>query len=300
MAKYNFKKRDAFKIADQKRKEDAKTKKAKTHADRIQVVSSDMLRTSRLNGGSFPSLGLTLQEVYAQLAANANAPDNAPLRQTTMTQAYEDTHQVHAAAMPPFAAAMPPGAPLRQTTMTQAYEHPDPVAVLPPGWQACRGEDDKTVYFHKATRTFEASLDDLLFKKKKPRSAPPAAHITPDAPRKKTPPPRTTDSGPPDSPPRPDAPKSCSIVITSPTRKITITRVPGVVDLMTSGSSGGSSDEETDLEGPKTCDLPATPDFARAAFDFGRRRNWDSADDSASDNSSRDSADSDDKSKSLL
>jgi hypothetical protein len=295
LARFNHKKRDESKIADQNRKEEAKSKKAKAHADRIQVVSSEMLRSSRLNGGSFPSPGLNLEEAYAQLQVAANAPPPAAMRQMTMTQAYDTdagpyyTPLVHAPAMPPCA-------PLRQTTMTQAYEDPNPLVpppgplVLPPGWQAYSGEDKKVLYFHEATGQFEASLDDLFKKKKQEltttRSAPPpmkkpelttrrrsapSAHITPDAARK-TPPPRT-DS------PRPDAAISCSIVINSPTRKITITRVPGVIDLMTSGPSSSSSedDEETDLEfRPKT--LPATCDFARP-------RALDSASDSTSDSS---------------
>jgi hypothetical protein len=67
---------------------------------------------------------------------------------------------------------------------------------------------------------------------------------------------------------------------------MTITRVPGVVDLLTSGSSENEKeesddDEETDLEfQAKTCDLPLTDDFTR--------RTWDSG------------SDSDDKSQSLL
>jgi hypothetical protein len=291
LARFSFKKRDESKIADQQRKEDAKSKKAKTHADRLQVVSSEMLRNTRLNGGSFPSPGLNIGEAYAQLQHAANAPTPAamppswagpPLRQMTMTQAYADdtTH-------PPT---------------TNENQDPNPV-VLPPGWQAYRGDDEKVVYFHKATGKFEGSLDDLLLKKKKPelttgrwRSAP-SAHsiITPDAARK-TPPRSSTDtddsaprtgSTPRTESPRPDAANSrSSIIITSPIRKITITRVPGVVDLLTSGSSENENeesddDEETDLEfQAKTCDLPLTADFTR--------RTWDSG------------SDSDDKSQSLL
>jgi hypothetical protein len=81
LVRFNHKKRDKSKIADLKRKEDAKAKKLKTHAERIQVVSSDMLRTSRLNGGSFPSPAPTVQEAHAHLQQDA-----APLRQSRMTQ----------------------------------------------------------------------------------------------------------------------------------------------------------------------------------------------------------------------
>jgi hypothetical protein len=80
LVRFNHKKRDKSKIADLKRKEDAKAKKLKTHAERIQVMSSDMLRTSRLNGGSFPSPALNVQEAHAHLQ------QDAPLRQSRMTQ----------------------------------------------------------------------------------------------------------------------------------------------------------------------------------------------------------------------
>jgi hypothetical protein len=130
---------------------------------------------------------------------------------------------------------------------SEAGKDLEPVVVLPPGWQAYRGEDHKVVYFHKATGTFEASLD-VMFQEKSPITPPAAAHITPDAARnKKTPP-----CGPP--PTRPDAAKSCSVVdvaASSPTRKkITIIQVPGVTDLMnsdpSSNSSGGSEKKETE------------------------------------------------------
>jgi hypothetical protein len=45
------------------RKEELKDKKSKKVAERLQVVSSDMLRTNRINGGAFPNPGLSLQEV---------------------------------------------------------------------------------------------------------------------------------------------------------------------------------------------------------------------------------------------
>jgi hypothetical protein len=299
LASYTFRKRDAAKVADLNRKDEAKSKKAKVHADRLQVMSSDMLRTNRLNGGSFPSPGLSLQDACAQLSANEpneftpRAPPHAamlpraaaPLRQTTMTQVCDtppDMQERGSQEHTPrrcYAAAMPPRPEMRQTTMTQVYEdthqpagaavnttgqddeNMDSDPLLPPGWQACRGDDDKVVCFHKATSSFETSLKDL-FKKKEPqpnrRRSVPAA-VTPAA-KKKSP-------RPADSPPRPDAANSCSMVIipTLPTaRKITITRVPGVVDLMTSSGDENQkeeADDETDLEWPQTCDLPETCDF---------------------------------------
>jgi chromosome segregation ATPase len=61
----NFAMRDGAKVKDLERKEEAKAKKTKAHADRIQVVSSEMLRTNRINGGSFPNAGHSFQEVSA-------------------------------------------------------------------------------------------------------------------------------------------------------------------------------------------------------------------------------------------
>lgn len=90
LARFSSRKRDESKIADQQCEEDANSKKAKTHANRIQVVLSEMLRNSPLDGGSFPSPGLDLQEACAQL-------------------------QLAASNAPPPAAMMPPwGAPLRK------------------------------------------------------------------------------------------------------------------------------------------------------------------------------------------
>jgi hypothetical protein len=240
LVRFNHKKCDKSKIADLKQKEDAKAKKLKTHAERIQVVSSDMLRTSQLNGGFFPSPAPNVQEAHTHLQ------QDAPLHQSRMTQV-EQPDVANAGGSfhsPACAQSQEEDAPWRQSTITQAHapqlEQPaanseagkdlEPVVVLPPGWQACRGEDHKLVYFHKATGTFEASLD-VMFQKKSPITPPAAAaHITPDAARnKKTPP-----CSPP--PTHPDAAKSCSVIdvaASSPTRKkITITQVPGVTDLM--------------------------------------------------------------------
>jgi hypothetical protein len=98
---------------------------------------------------------------------------------------------------------------------------------------------------------------------------------------------------------------------------MTITQVPGVIDLMNSDPSSSSSsgsdkketdDEETDLEGTKTCDLPRTCDFAPARLNFASRSTWDSSasnagtsgDDGADSGDKSSGEDSDDKSKSLL
>jgi hypothetical protein len=165
------------------------------------------------------------------------------MRQTTTMQVCKDTHQPASAAV-----------------TGQDNENMDSGPLLQPGWQAHRGDDNKVACFHKATSIIETSLKDL-FKKKEPqpttrRSVP--ASMTPAA--KKSP--HCTDS-----PPCPDAANSCSMAIipTLPTtRKITITRVPGVVDLMTSSGDENQQEEDddkTDLKLPQTCDLPETCDF---------------------------------------
>jgi hypothetical protein len=61
---WNYEQREKQKEKELQRKEDVKEKKARKVADRLQIVSSDMLRsTNRINGGTFPSPGLGLQEV---------------------------------------------------------------------------------------------------------------------------------------------------------------------------------------------------------------------------------------------
>lgn len=72
LARFNHRKRDKSKIADEKREENAKSKKAKTHANRIQqVVLSDVLWTNPLHGSLFPSPGLSPpDEACAHLLAN--------------------------------------------------------------------------------------------------------------------------------------------------------------------------------------------------------------------------------------
>jgi hypothetical protein len=105
-----------LKIADLKRKEDAKAKKLKTHAERIQVVSSDMLRTSRLNGGSFPSPALNVQEAHAHLQ------QDAPLRLSRMTQVEQPVANAGGSFHnPAYAQSQEEDAPWRQSTMTQAH-----------------------------------------------------------------------------------------------------------------------------------------------------------------------------------
>ena len=58
--------RNKAKENDISRKEENQREKTKQHADRIQIVSSEMLRTNRLNGGSFPNPGLGFQEVSTE------------------------------------------------------------------------------------------------------------------------------------------------------------------------------------------------------------------------------------------
>jgi hypothetical protein len=60
---WNYQQREIQKEKQEERKEATKDKKAKKVADRLQIVSSDMLRTNQINGGTFPSPGLTLQQV---------------------------------------------------------------------------------------------------------------------------------------------------------------------------------------------------------------------------------------------
>ena len=60
---WNYNQRELQKEKELQRKEETKDKKAKKVADRLQIVSSDMLRTNRLNGGTFPSPGLRLEQV---------------------------------------------------------------------------------------------------------------------------------------------------------------------------------------------------------------------------------------------
>jgi hypothetical protein len=60
---WNYQQRENQKEKEEQRKEATKDKKAKKVANSLQIVSSDMLRTNRINGGTFPSPGLTLQQV---------------------------------------------------------------------------------------------------------------------------------------------------------------------------------------------------------------------------------------------
>jgi hypothetical protein len=143
LVRFNHKKRDKSKIADLKRKDDAKAKKLKTHAERIQAASSDMLRTSRLNGGSFPSPALNVQEAHAHLQ------QDAPLRLSSrMTQVEQPVANAGGSGHnPAHAQSQEEDAPWKQSTMTQAHapqlEQPaanskagkdlEPAVVLPPG-----------------------------------------------------------------------------------------------------------------------------------------------------------------------
>ena len=77
---FNYEQREIHKDKETKKKEDAKESKIKKVQERIQQVSSDMLRTNRINGGAFPNLGGTLQEVshvimfFIGLFFSANSP----------------------------------------------------------------------------------------------------------------------------------------------------------------------------------------------------------------------------------
>jgi hypothetical protein len=127
-----FRKRDKSKIADLQQKDDAKSKKAKVHANWPQVTLSDMLWTNRLNGGLFPSLQLCLQDACAQLGANEpnelmpRAPPHAAML-PACCHAASMLPCCHAAMLPCCHAAMLPraAAPLRQTMMVQVCDTPD-------------------------------------------------------------------------------------------------------------------------------------------------------------------------------
>jgi hypothetical protein len=62
-ASWTMEQRAISKQKDLDRKEETKEKKTQKVAERLQVVSSDMLRTNRINGGTFPNPGLSLQDV---------------------------------------------------------------------------------------------------------------------------------------------------------------------------------------------------------------------------------------------
>jgi hypothetical protein len=64
---WNFQQREIQKEKESQRREETKDKKAKKVADRLQIVSSEMLRTNRLNGGTFPNPGMNLQQVRPSL-----------------------------------------------------------------------------------------------------------------------------------------------------------------------------------------------------------------------------------------
>jgi len=60
---WNYEQRDIAKVKDIERKEELKDLKTQKVWKRLQIVPSDMIRTNQLNGGSFPSPALSLQNV---------------------------------------------------------------------------------------------------------------------------------------------------------------------------------------------------------------------------------------------
>jgi hypothetical protein len=60
---WTYAQRGLQKEKELQRKEKIEEKKNKKVAERLQVISSDMLRTNRISGGAFPNPGLSLQEV---------------------------------------------------------------------------------------------------------------------------------------------------------------------------------------------------------------------------------------------
>jgi hypothetical protein len=165
---------------------------------------------------------------------------------------------------------------------------------LPPGWEAYRSEDNRPVYFHKATQQIENNLHDL-FKKKPPpasttiqeepnrRQSAPGARIMPPADFKfkgATPHPKKETRRPPKSEqPRPDAASSsCIIVLPTISPSKIITRVPGVVDLLSTTEDDEDEDEdedETDLE----AQLPQTAEFDPNHYSDGAESDDEESDD---------------------
>jgi hypothetical protein len=68
---WNFQQRETQKEKESQQREETKDKKAKKVADRLQIVLSEMLRTNRINGGTFPSPGMNLQQVRTSFFASA-------------------------------------------------------------------------------------------------------------------------------------------------------------------------------------------------------------------------------------
>jgi hypothetical protein len=124
-----------------------------------------------------------------------------------------------------------------------AHHNSNSNSVLPSGWEPFRDDRNRVVYFNKSTGKMESNFEDL-FKKTRSFSSPPRA------PR----------HSPNNILPRPDIAKSCSTpFIVTPGNAVT--RVPGVIDLLSSSEGRPDStdnDEETDLDAPR---LPTTEEF---------------------------------------
>jgi hypothetical protein len=216
-----------------------------------------------------------------------------------MTQVYEpESVQAAAFSTPPRSSPL-----LFDQATTSNDENRDPTSRVPPGWEAFRDERNRLVYFNRSTGKMETSLEDLF---KKPRSSE----------KRKTPP--TTNSSdedvdyppnhlaphflnngrvwspsarPPNRPrqsPRPDEVESGGVPPFIVTPRERVTRVPGVVDLVSSGEEGRpettDDDEETVLDGGL---LPRTEEF-----DYNQHRGSDGGrDDDESDKNEDDQSD---------
>jgi hypothetical protein len=182
-----------------------------------------------------------------------------------MTQVYEPERLRAAAFSTP-----PRSSPPFFDEATANDENADPTSGVPPGWQTFRDEQDRLVYFNRSTGKMESSLDDLF---KKPRSSEKRKKENGITSSDDSPPGQSgnfwEDDGrvwsprapgpkrPRQQSPRPDAAVSSGVpFIVTPRERVT--RVPGVVDLVSSCEDRVSDDEETVLDGGL---LPRTEDF---------------------------------------
>jgi hypothetical protein len=167
-----------------------------------------------------------------------------PFRQTTMTQAYEDQHNL--------AESMSSLSP-KQLEEQQLEERK-----LPSGWRAYRNEEEnKVVYFNEATNTLEYNFQDLF---KKTRSKNTATINHPGTSRNNNEPRRTSAAAcqPAEhhAPPRPDQSNSVSTILgvpyVTPTKSMKLPDPKEVIDLISSGSNDDGTqleeDDDTHLE----------------------------------------------------
>ena len=63
LVEFNFERREFHKEKEAQRKEEIKTTKLKNANDRFQTISLGMNQTNQLNGGCFPSIDVSVQQV---------------------------------------------------------------------------------------------------------------------------------------------------------------------------------------------------------------------------------------------